>query len=1741
MTNETDSSASQKITTWRRKRGQLKRKITDFNTYLKDLKEKECLALPDVKQVDERIGRATTVLEQVEEINSQLCEVVSNCDDDDTYMSEFENLYFTVIAEAKAIVEGFSMVNARGLPVASEAGSVHESNSHVNSSGNNMLNTVKLPTIALPKFNGLYIRWLEFRDTFSSLIHDNESLNDVQKFHYLKASLEGEATDIIKSMSLSASNYNIAWNLLCSRFENKKLLIQNHLNDIFKLKSVNRESANNLREMSDTITKNLRALDALGQPTEHWDAIIVFVITSKFDKQTARDFETFKIKGELPTIAELKQFLNSKADLLDNLSLCHRNEGETKQDKGFKSNKVNKTFVSSNVTCYQCKASHAIYHCDQFLQLPVQERIMKVKALRLCNKCLRQHGNKHCFYRGNGCKICRADHNTLLHVSTPEQKDSHDNESKDNATKRENTHSNESKDYTPTTLTTYVTTNANQVLLATAEVKLQDKDGRWQVCRALLDSASQSNFITVHLLKRLGIETSKVNIAIQGINQIVSPINLQCDVSISSRIKAFISKLRCLVIDKISEDLPSFRIKTEQLQLPDNLQLADSNYDVPGNIDLLIGAQLFWSLLIPGRVKLGKNLPVLQNTHFGWILSGPMQVTSNSQSSQCFFTSTCDIQQQLQLFWQLEECQSSKPLSLMEKQCETQFINTVSKDETGRFIVTIPFKASPQELGNSKVTALKRFHSLEKRLNSNSSLKELYSAFINEYISLGHMSYVEHPNDSISHYYIPHHAVINEASRTTKLRVVFDGSCSTSSGKSFNDIQMVGPTLQSNLLTILIRFRQNAIAFSVDIQKMYRQVLVSPNQRCFQRIFWRDNSSCPLSIYELNTVTYGTASAPYLATRCLLKIAEENADIYPEASEIIKSDSYVDDILSGANTAEKAAQLCDEISVILLQAHFTLHKWVSNDRHICRRFTADDSGSSAVQLGSECMTKTLGLYWSPSDDTLNYKTTFHRPVTPITKRKILSSISQVFDPLGLVSACTITGKVILQLLWQEHLNWDDQVPIAVENKWTRFTKELPILSEIKIARHILCPNPIHVELHGFSDASETAYCACVYARSVSANDVPYVSLVCAKTKVAPLKKLTIPRLELCAAQLLAKLITKVKESLRVFINSVCLWTDSTIVLGWIKTPPNVLKVFVSHRVADIQSLCQNHTWSHVSSAQNPADLGSRGVFPSQLKASSLWWHGPEWLSKSTHEWPVQDETIPCQEVLPELKRVEVSLFSCTLNCPIEITRFSNYHRLVRSMAYALRFISFCRKSSSNTGPLKSHEINGALSVIVKNLQREHFHNELKCLLNNDDIPAQSKLRSFNPFIDKEGLIRVGGRLVASTLEETRKHPILLPKHYLTKLIFRYEHFRLGHAGPQLLLSSIRERFWPLGGRNYARRAMHECKMCFRCNPRNIPPQMGNLPAERVTQALPFQYVGTDYAGPLQMKNKIGRGSKLLKCYVAVFVCFTTKAVHLELVSDLSTDAFLAAFKRFISRRGKPTHVYSDNGTNFVGAYNELKQLFELVKTNHEIISDWLTVNQISWSFIPPSAPHFGGLWEAGVKSLKYHLRRIAGASAFTFEQLTTLLTQIEAILNSRPLTPLTTDPNDLEPLTPSHFLIGRKLTSLPEPNYSEIPPTRLSDLQRVQQLLQSFWKRWHSEYLHELQQRRKWTKPVPNITEGTLVLLKLDNASSLSWPLGRVTKVIHGADGVVRVVTVRTRTGEYKRAVSKLYPLPLSE
>lgn len=561
-------------------------------------------------------------------------------------------------------------------------------------------------------------------------------------------------------------------------------------------------------------------------------------------------------------------------------------------------------------------------------------------------------------------------------------------------------------------------------------------------------------------------------------------------------------------------------------------------------------------------------------------------------------------------------------------------------------------------------------------------------------------------------------------------------------------------------------------------------------------------------------------------------------------------------------------------------------------------------------------------------------------------------------------------------------------------------------------------------------------------------------------------------------------------------------------------------------------------------------MPARGKFINELRTFELWWHGPAFLKLPEEQWPISNAKQLNIKDIPEQKKqksIVKVFFGCEESENDLLKRYSNLSRLLHISAYALRWKRYKRAdmtSSEENSILSVNEIDDALKCWVRYAQKQYFPSEWNKLAKGQFIKSSSPILSFTPMLDeRDQILRSATRLKNANLPQDTILPIILPDEgYFTWLIINDAHERVNHAGCQTTLQLIRQRFWILHGVVAVTRQIKKCGLCYRYRAKPPAQLMGNLPKCRVQVSHTFQFTGIDFAGYFEVKTSQRKNAPFVKCYIALFICMATKAVHLELVRDLSTEAFLDAFRCFISRRGMPSEVFTDRGTNFIGASSEMPSLlFDLKNQQTQWVVNELLNNNIKWHFIPAHSPHVGGLWESNIKQMKTHLKRVMHQTRLTEHKFHTVVIQIEAILNSRPLCKLNEDPESLEVLTAGHFLIGRALNTLPEPSYLPLLENRLKAYQYSQRLVQEFWKRWHLEYLHTLQARSKWNRVNNNLAVGQIVLLIEDNMPPAKWPLGRVQKVTHGSDGLVRAVEVKCKNSVLTRTIHKLCLLPTED
>ncbi|XP_011252903.1 uncharacterized protein LOC105249275 [Camponotus floridanus] len=695
--------------------------------------------------------------------------------------------------------------------------------------------------------------------------------------------------------------------------------------------------------------------------------------------------------------------------------------------------------------------------------------------------------------------------------------------------------------------------------------------------RTLIDQGSEVTFISEKLARILRLprkRTSAQISAVGGIDADTCRYSALIELVPRGKHKPVFTTA-AFILKALTKYAPRLSASVADWKHLNSLTLADDDPTGSSPIDIIIGADIYGHVIQNGIRKGPIGQPITQRSHFGWILSEPAQ-TQNARTIN-----------------EIEKIPRHKILSPAEEHCETHFITTHSRASDGRYVVRLPFKTTPLiDIGESRSIAFQRLTSLKRRLDTNSDIKSEYSAFLAEY-ELNHMQRVQPPaapNSQIV--YLLHHPVIRETSATTRLRVVFNASSLTTNGTSLNSHLEIDPKLQMEITSILLRWRQHKYVYTADIAKMYRQILIDPRDRDYQRIVWYNGDNSAIQDYQLLTITYDTASAPFLALRVLKQLVKDEGVAFPLAIPILQDNIYMDDVLFGADDILLLHQSREQLCALLSCGGFHLHKWVSNSSTLLSDIPEECHGLAGNTANSRGEFQRSRIIMEPA---FQFRASLPQSL-PNTKRKILSTIAKLFDLLGWLIPVTINAKIFMQQLWRLKINWDDAIPSQTIQRWESIYQNLSALNDLQIPRWTdQDHDTARCDFHGFADASNAAYAAAIYMRTTSLSGEITMTLLAGKSKVASLKTMSIPRLELSAACLLARLIEFTQSSLHMSNITCHCWTDSTMVLAWLSSHPSRWKTFVSHRVADIQSQLPNVKWRYIPSADNPADCASRGA------------------------------------------------------------------------------------------------------------------------------------------------------------------------------------------------------------------------------------------------------------------------------------------------------------------------------------------------------------------------------------------------------------------------------------------------------------------------------------------------------------------------------------------------------------------
>jgi hypothetical protein len=1654
-----------------------------------------------------------------------------------------------------------------------------------------------LPQPDVPVFDGDPTRYCDFVRAFENLI-ERKTNSPSARLYYLVQYTSGQVKELMSScLSMQdARGYYEARRLLLQRYGQPYKIATAFVDRLTNGPQIKAEDGPGLQKFSTLLTSCKNTLQEIGyiNKLENPDNMRKIVERLPFGmKAKWRETVDSILQREERDVnlKDIAQFIETRArvanhpifgkitsdtrrgDTPSNKGKQHQNVGrnyaiEGKEERPFSAGSSTKR---NSISCPSCCGTHWLSQCDKFKGMSVDERYKFVRSKKLCINCLTpNHFVKDC-PKKSFCRIqdCPAKHSTFLHLK--DKKPANDEAKGAEEDKNAGAEVSNNGYVTAVSNRTSNSKEASTTGLAVVPVKVRAKGGNKLVkTYAFLDSGSNTTFCTEQLLNELGIKGTKSTLSLTTLET----ANALTECSIVNLEILDLNEDSTVELPKVFSR-PSLPISRESVpnQRDVNRWPHLKGINIPridAEVGLLIGSDVP-EVLQPREVRESKDGgPFATRTIFGWVLNGPLGRNDCQIPTANFVQANAQLNQQFEQFCNREFDDSiyeSKISMSQNDQRALKIMEDTVKLTNGHYEMALPWKNYPPCLQNNKSLAQRRLNLLKRKLEKDPTQHDKYKDFMNDLLRNGYARrvYDHHLGPLDTHWYLPHHAVFHPQ-KPGKIRVVFDCSANYR-GTSLNDQLLQGPDLTNSLVGVITRFRQDTVAFMADVEAMFHQVRVRPTDcDALRFLWWPDgNLASPPEEYQMTVHLFGAASSPSCANFALKRVAKDHkAEFDDETIRTVNKNFYVDDCLKSVGSNEKAIRLANQLRNLLAMGGFRLTKWISNSEEVLKSLPESERATvKNLDLSEPHLERALGVHWNVTNDEFVFQISVKDK--PPTRRGILSIVSSVYDPLGFAAPFILQAKLIMQDLCRKNLGWDDEIPKEDLSRWQDWLKELPKLEQLAVKR---CFQPrdfgeiSSCELHHFSDASQKGYGAVSYLKIVDKDGKAHCSFVMGKSRLTPLKAVTIPRMELSAAVVAARLDRIIRSEIDLEIDESYFWTDSTCVLRYVHNEATRFQTFVANRITKIRELSSPSQWRYVDTHSNPADDASRGVPADCLER---WLHGPSFLAQSSEMWPKQPEDL-CNlpDDQPELKKSNVCAAANTVNPPTDVElsdifdRFSSWIRLKKTIAWVLRYITNLRNSvlkrksgdESNgrqqanvIAPITTKEMMTAEREILKYVQAESFNDELDNLRQRERQPSKtspirkkSSLYKLDPTLE-DGLLRVGGRLRRAHLDHDAKHPVILPKkHHVSNLIINHYHLVSGHSGLEYTLSLIRQSYWIIGGRANVRRIANDC---FSCRRRQAPAQqqkMSDLPEDRVVPCKrPFTYVGVDCFGPFVVR----RGRSDVKRYGVIFTCLSIRAIHIEVAHSLDTESFINALRRFVSRRGTPEEIRSDNGGNFVKGEKELREAIE--KWNQQKIHESLLQKNIKWIFNPPAGSHTGGVWERCIRTVRKIFNALVKEQTMNDEQLNTLMCEVESIVNGRPITKVSDDPKDSEALTPNHLLLLHPGPSIPPGRFSKADNCNVRRWRQVQYLADLFWRRWLREYLPSLQQRQKWNELRRNVKVNDIVLVLDERTPRSSWPLGRILEVnASKKDGLVRSAKIKTSTTVMVRPINKLILLEQS-
>lgn len=1581
---------------------------------------------------------------------------------------------------------------------------------------------IETPVFELPTFDGDYTHFKRFYNAYNQNILKNKKVSSTNKWIQLRKALKGNPATMIAAIPETEEMLPVALKVLSSAYGSDDKIISGLYYQLNNLAPATSDT-HSLRMLQSTIEGILLSLQNLDQPIDQdrqTRSIVLSKIPSDILFQIAPKNATLQeIRINFESLVEARESVENQ--IVKNSAIAPETTRPARQQR---TNQRGTTAQQNPPRCVLCAGAHWTDECPIYVTAATR----KNKIPNRCHKCLRfLHPGTDC-PRSRRCVYCDSlDHNRALCPVRFKEAE-------------KNLLMNAPADNQPHHKRGYFLTLLTKVT--------SQRTPNEERVRVVLDSAGGRTLITKELATKLGINPTKKEIVnVTGLDEITLATIQPADIPITFRGQNNeIITLPVFIVERIASDLLAADIQKFKAQFPQFKNLHIPPTGQGSQIDILIGNDTYIDVLgAENKIDVNQDLSLL-HTAFGWIVMGRCSEPEKEQIDKDMLLFMTE-EQQIQTMYDLEILGlGSMTASTIEEEQKaiSEFYKTL-KFVNGRYSVGWPWREYPPPLTDNFGLAMGRLRTLYRRLQKTPNLLKEYDEILINQEREGIIEKVTEktPTGDTIHY-LPHHPII-KPEKSTAVRPVYDGSATAVAEEhSLNQTILKGTKWLNDLVETLLRFRRNEIALTSDIAKAFHQISINEKDRDVVRFIWLKNINLPptnenIQIFRFTRIAFGIAASPFLLHATIQHHLQLNE--FP-GKQLVQDDLYADNLVTSLSSAEHPTQVYKNIKNFFASMSMNITKWATNDTEVRAAIPTE-------YRDDEIRQPLLGLKWHTTDDTLALKLPkqLQGVQVNITRRQLLSQMASVFDPLGWAAPITLLAKIFIRKNCEAKTAWDANLN-NIQAQWNEVREQLKRVNEIIIQREMapakFQQKTTKIYLHTFVDASDEAYAAVTYI--VFHNETEAAgSIVMARSRLAPKKVMTTPRLELIALVMGTRLSNFIRNALHYQQQiQIHIWSDSACVIQWTETK-KILPPIIERRIKEIKTY-DNIEIHHVPAALNRADVASRGAGHDALQQIN-WWSPPDWLL-SRESWPKNE--------MPEMTKEDdaiLLLFEPQQQTPqpksednvpgiagIKIRDYSTLSKLLIHTWLWSRFVNWHLKKQIVQLQSENDTKTGLLKWIKWDQERTY----------RSVYPPHNKtsISNIRVFLDKDDIIRCHTRLLHSALSPTAISPILLVKDSsLTKLLILETHKAYKHAGPPATLAALRMKYWlPQGRRQVTKIINNFCFSCRKATAKTYPnPPVAPLPEFRVTRASrPFQATGLDIFGPYWTRTIQDGVHTKTKKWVLILTCAAIRAVHLEVLADMKVEEILLAFRRFVARRGVPEIIICDNAPQFKAIEGRVRNLWQTVTENESVVN-YFVQRGIVWKYVPQNSPWMGGMYERIVQLAKRAFDKTYGRIVLQERQFEVSIIEIEGVLNARPL-------HYVEKAVESKVITPNSFLHLHFPAI-KIDETRRADDDNIthlwratERLLNQFWECWSHTYLQQLKERddqlRKKHENAPRQPQvGDIVLIAESAKRRSSWKLAVIERLVPSNEGIVRAVQIRTANRSRTiRPVIKIAPIGLS-